>query len=70
MKNQLDKLVLTQEETLTEVVNCLAKYISLNSTGAVNPQNLFKALVRAASKQDTIENTSKEPINGSFSSLS
>ncbi|MEM7758900.1 MAG: ISH3 family transposase [Cyanobacteria bacterium P01_A01_bin.40] len=60
MENQLDKLVLTQEETLTEVVNCLAKHISLNSTGAGNPQNLFKLLVRAASKQDTIENTSKE----------
>ena len=60
MKNQLEKLVLTDEETLTEVVNCLAKHIPLNSTGAGDPQNLFKVLVRAASKQDTIENTSKE----------
>lgn len=60
MKNQLKKLVLTDEETLTEVVNCLAKHIPINSTGAGNPQNLFKVLVRAASKQDTIENTSKE----------
>lgn len=60
MKNQLEKLVLTDEETLTEVVNCLAQHISINSTGAGDPQNLFKVLVRAASKQDTIENTSKE----------
>ena len=60
MKNQLEKLVLTDEETLNEVVNCLAKHISINSTGAGDPQNLFKVLVRAASKQDTIENTSKE----------
>ena len=60
MKNQLEKLVLTDEQTLTEVVNCLAKHISINSTGAGNPQSLFKVLVRAASKQDTIENTSKE----------
>lgn len=60
MKNQLEKLVLTDEETLTEVVNCLASYIPINSTGAGNPQSLFKVLVRAASKQDTIENTSKE----------
>ncbi len=41
-------------------MNCLTKHISINSTGAGNPQNLFKVLVRAASKQDTIENTSKE----------
>ncbi len=60
MDNQLEKLVLTDEETLTEVVNCLAKHIPINSTGAGDPQNLFKVLVRAASKQDTIENTSKE----------
>ena len=60
MKNQLEQLVLTDEETLTEVVNCLAQHIPINSTGAGEPQNLFKVLVRAASKQDTIENTSKE----------
>ena len=60
LKNQLEQLVLTDEETLTEVVNCLAQHIPLNSTGAGDPQNLFKVLVRAASKQDTIENTSKE----------
>lgn len=60
LKNQLEQLVLTDEETLTEVVNCLAKHIPINSTGAGDPQNLFKVLVRAASNQDTIENTSKE----------
>ena len=60
MKNQLEKLVLTEEETLTEAVDCLTKHIPINSTGAGNPQALFQVLVRAASKQDTIENTSKE----------
>ena len=60
MKNLLEKLVLTDEETLTEVVNCLAQYISINSHGAGDPQSLFTILVRAASKQETIENTSKE----------
>ena len=54
LKNQLEKLVLTESETLTEVVNCLAKHISINSTGAGSPQSLFKVLVRAASKQDTV----------------
>jgi hypothetical protein len=60
LKNKLEKLILTESETLTEVVNCLAKHITINSSGAGNPQSLFKVLVRAASKQDTIENTSKE----------
>ena len=60
MDNPLEKLVLTNEETLTEVVNCLAQHIPINSKGAGEAQSLFKILVRAASKQDTIENTSKE----------
>lgn len=60
MDNPLEKLVLNDEETLTEVVNCLAKHIPINSNGAGDAQSLFKILVRAASKQDTIENTSKE----------
>ncbi len=60
MDNQLKKLALTKEETLTEVVNCLSKHISINSTGAGNPESLFQILVRAASKQDTIENTCQE----------
>ena len=60
MDNSLEKLVLNDEETLTEVVNCLAKHIPINSRGAGDAQSLFKILVRAASKQDTIENTSKE----------
>ncbi len=60
MDNSVEKLVLNDEETLTEVVNCLAKHIPINSKGAGDAQSLFKILVRAASKQDTIENTSKE----------
>jgi hypothetical protein len=60
LKNQLEKPVLTEKETLSEVVNCLAQHIPINSTAAGDAQNLFKVLVRAASKQDTIENTSKE----------
>ena len=60
MNNQPKKLALTKEETLTEVINCLSKHISINSTGAGNPESLFQVLVRAASKQDTRENTCKE----------
>ena len=60
MDNSLEKLVLNDKETLTEVVNCLAKHIPINSQGAGDARSLFKILVRAASKQDTIENTSQE----------
>ncbi len=63
MDNSLEKLVLNDEETLTEVVNCLAKHIPINSQGAGDARSLFKILVRAASKQDTIENTSQELKN-------
>ncbi len=47
MKNQLKKLVLTDEETLNEVVNCLAQHIPINSTGAGEPQNLFMVLAHS-----------------------
>ena len=60
LNNQLKKLALTKEETLTEVVDCLSKHISINSNEARNPESLFQVLVRAASKQDTVENTCKE----------
>ena len=61
LNNQLKKLALTKEETLTEVVDCLSKHISINSNEARNPESLFQVLVRATSKQDTIENPCKKP---------
>ena len=49
MKNQLEQLVLTDEETLSEVVNCLAEHIPINSTGAGDPQNLCR--IRTTTKK-------------------
>ncbi len=59
MANLLDKLVLTESETCTEVIDCLAEHIPLETQGACEPKTLFNILVRAASVGDTIENTAK-----------
>ena len=58
--NQQEKLVLTDQETLTRVVDCLNENISLNDHGKKKNNDLFLVLVRAASTQNTIENSSKE----------
>ncbi len=58
--NQQEKLVLTDQETLTQVVDCLNENISLNDHGKRKNNDLFLVLVRAASTQNTIENSSKE----------
>ena len=49
--------VLTDKETLEEVVNCLSQHISIETKGAFNQTDLFNILVRAASQLDSIENT-------------
>ena len=59
MANLLEKLVLTESETWTEVIDCLAEHIPLETQGACEPKTLFNILVRAASLGDTIENTAK-----------
>ncbi len=51
--------VLTDNDIREEVIECLAEHISINAQGAFNQKDLFNILVRAASKRDTIENTSK-----------
>ncbi len=60
MKNSTDLNevpVLTDKETLEEVVDCLSQHISIETKGAFNQTDLFNILVRAASQKDTIENT-------------
>lgn len=54
---KLSQIALTDEETLTEAVDCLTKHIPLNAKGACNPKTLFQILLRAAATHDTIENT-------------
>jgi putative transposase len=58
--NKQENLVLTEQETLEQVVNCLSQNICVNSTDKFDKNSLFQVLVRAASKHDTIENSCKE----------
>lgn len=59
MANLLEKLVLTESETWTEVIDCLAEHIPLETQGACEPKTLFNILVRAARLGVRIENTAK-----------
>lgn len=61
------QIALTDEETLDEVVDCLAKHIPLNAQGACEPKTLFQILLRAAATGNTIENTVKQ-LQGTTSS--
>jgi putative transposase len=54
------QIAFTDQETLTEAVDCLAKHIPLNAKGACDPKTLFQILLRAAATHDTIENTVKQ----------
>jgi putative transposase len=58
--NLTQQIALTDEETLNEVVDCLAKHIPLKAKGACDPTTLFQIVVRAATTRDTIENTTKQ----------
>ena len=54
-----EQLVLTDSETLDEVLKCLAENFSIETQGAYLQQSLFEILVKAASSGDSIENTAK-----------
>ena len=57
MTTSTEKAVLTDKDTLKEVIDCLTEHISIKIQGACNQTDLFNILVAAASKADTIENT-------------
>ena len=57
MKTSTEKAVLSDKDTLKEVIDCLTEHISIKTQGACNQTDLFNILVAAASKADTIENT-------------
>ena len=63
MTDLLTKLALTSQETLEDTINCLSTHISLDTKGAFDIESLFQILVRAASCEATIEQTSKELKN-------
>ena len=54
-----EQLVLTDSETLDEVLKCLAENFSIETQGAYDQQSLLEILVKAASSGDSIENTAK-----------
>ncbi len=54
---------LTSQETLEDTIDCLSTHISLDTKGAFDVESLFQILVRAASCEATIEQTSKELEN-------
>ena len=58
-----EKSVLTDEETLKEVVDCLKNNISIKTQTDCQQNHLFNILVGAASKADTVENTASSLKN-------
>jgi putative transposase len=54
-----EQLVLTDLETLDEVLECLIENFSIETQGVCDQQTLFEILIKAASSGDSIENTAK-----------
>ena len=54
-----EELVLTDAETLDEVIECLVENFSIETQGVCDQETLFEILVKAASSGDSIENTAK-----------
>jgi len=59
MKDQVAQPVLTDEQTLEEVIDCLAEHIPIDTQGACSQTTIYEILVRAACNKDSIENTCK-----------
>ncbi|MDJ0716822.1 MAG: hypothetical protein QNJ54_21835 [Prochloraceae cyanobacterium] len=57
MNTTTEKAVLTDTETLKEVVDCLKENISINTQSDYQQTDLFNILVGTASRADTVENT-------------
>lgn len=51
--------ILTDSETLDEVIECLVENFSIETQGVCDQQTLFEILIKAASSGDSIENTAK-----------
>jgi len=49
--------VLTDEQTLTEVIECLLEHVSITMQGECTEETLFTVLTRAASTSESIEHT-------------
>lgn len=54
-----EESILTDSETLEEVIECLVENFSIETQGVCDQQTLFEILIKAASNGDSIENTAK-----------
>ena len=54
------KAVLTDKETLTEVIDCLTEHIPLETKSASTQEDLYNIIIGAASQIDSIENAAKK----------
>ena len=59
MKEEMLKPVLSDKETLNEVVDCLAEHIKVPMQGECNQKTFFEILVCAASEGNSVEQTCK-----------
>lgn len=57
MTNSTENAVLTDKDTLKEVLDCLSEHISIKTQGGFNQTDLFNILIGAASNTDSVENT-------------
>jgi hypothetical protein len=53
----MEGCVLTDEQTLKTVLECLVEYLPMDMQGACDPETLFSIVLRAASTNDSIEHT-------------
>ncbi len=51
--------VITDSQTLKEVVNCLTETLPIKTQGKCEQQNIFEILIRAATPRESRENTTK-----------
>lgn len=51
---------LTDESTLSATLDCLLEHLTIPTQGDCTPETLFQVLIRAASKQDSIEHTTQQ----------
>ena len=63
MTNSLSAPALTDTETLEEVITCLTEHLPVEMQGACDQETIFNILVKAASLEDSIENTAKSIKN-------
>ena len=53
----MKRVVLTDDQTLDTVLECLVEHLPLEMQGACDPETLFSIVLRAASTNDSIEHT-------------